>query len=138
MNIVRPQRITGFATANKFFNYAISGPLDRLLGGQSPIANELPDSTNSGDANFSMRLGQTPSTVTLTGTITADRTIPLYGDNAIAGGQFRINRTGGGAFNWIIQDNASATIATLAVNEGVLCEISGTPIRWRVIEKYTL
>lgn len=52
-----------------------------------------------------------------TGTLSADRTWRLSASGAVAGYTWRVARTGGGAFNLIVVDDAGgATLATLATN----------------------
>lgn len=80
--------------------------------------------TYATDAGTTATYSTTKRTVTLTGTLTADRTMTLSTTGAVEGARFRFVRTGGGAFIWNI--GAGTPLKTLAVNTWCEVEYSGS------------
>ena len=66
------------------------------------------------------------STLVLSGTITAQRSMTLLDGSATDGDRITISRTGGGAFDWDIDRSGPVTVALLAQNEWATFVFNGT------------
>lgn len=86
-------------------------------------AGDLGPRTVSSDADFTPTNLGSATTIRLTGTITANRTVTLNGTNAYKGLCYRFTRTGAGAFNWSING-----LKNLAVN--TWCDVEYDGAAW--------
>lgn len=92
------------------------------------LLNQLPVSSDRGDASQTLTVGTDSPTQRWATTLTATRTVTLSTTGAVNGDRFRIVRTAGGAFNLVV---ASTENRTLRKDEW--CEVAYDGSTWRLV-----